>query len=223
MYINIHLLKGLHRSRVAIVSRQALACSMSVTLPVDHAGREACESPTGAPLASELCLCDRALLIHDEWIQKILRNGKTWEIRTMPSTFRGRFALANTTASTQYKTRMLHGEVTLVKCLEVAVVHLVRNPSGVCVGLKFLPPSHKPENFMWLDSNQSRHQVCYDVIPWNGAVILPGRQHSKLWGSKVRKLYAWALEKPAAYKAPQVLKSTFKRGQVKWVKLLKAS
>lgn len=160
----------------------------------------------------------RALLLEEQWTHKILHEGKTWELRAGRCDIRERIGLVATSKTSCSGKRMLHGEVDVVDCFEVAQIRPIQQPSGRVIGLKFLPPPNHHDRFLWLPSNCHRHKLFCDLVCWDGATILPGRQHLKLFGSKARSLYAWVLENPKAYPKAKVLKSV-RKNQVRWVKL----
>lgn len=162
---------------------------------------------------------DRALLIHEKWISKILHEGKNWELRTTRCARRGRVALAATRKSSSCGVRMLLGEVDIVQCIQVAVVRQIKDARGNTMGLQFFPPPSNPEQFMWLPQNRERHQVSCDVIPWGQSFILVDREGMGLFGQNCTAIFAWILENLEARTKPKQVKSASKNGQVKWIKL----
>lgn len=128
------------------------------------------------------------LLIDHKWCLRILRHGKTWELRNKNCQKRGRIGIASTAKSSPTGQTLLLGEVCLVGSRKVAQRK----------GSFLVPPDCAPRDFLFLRENIHKHQLgCVKDFP-----VL----------KTYRQVFAWELESPHEYDKPRVLKP--KRGVV---------
>lgn len=136
-----------------------------------------------------------ALLLDHKWCMRILRGGKTWEIRSMRCHKKAHtcIGIACTAKSSPTGQALLLGEVVFVGCFKVAEAH-----RGFVA-----PPTGCPENYMFLPEHMRKHQISsvseFPVV------------------ATYKHVYAWEVQSPVEYAEPKALPS--KPGRVVWAKL----
>ena len=90
-----------------------------------------------------------ALLIDHYWAMKIMREGKTWEIRSRQCNKRGRIVIASTAKSSPTGRSMQVGEATVAGCKVVA-----RKRDGFMSA-----PVESPMDFLFLKEHIPKHQI----------------------------------------------------------------
>ena len=133
-----------------------------------------------------------ALLLDYPWCMKVLREGKTWEIRSRPCKKRGRIVIASTGKTSPNGKALQLGEATVTDCIVVG-----RKREGLLSA-----PVEAPANFLLLDQHVEKHQIR-DLQEFPALAA---------WET----VFAWVLENPIEYTVPLAL--TAKHGCVVWAK-----
>ena len=120
----------------------------------------------------------QALFIRKGWVNKILDEGKTWEIRGCVTMKRERFYLAES------KANQLRGEATLVDCKLVAV--------KCSLSQAWVPPPSMKGDQLDLIMNKRN----YKKLGFNPATHMPD------FLQKYDKLYAWIMDKVVKCEVP---------------------
>jgi len=131
----------------------------------------------------------QALFIQKPWIDKILDEGKTWEIRGYLTNKRQRFYLAES------KANLLKGEASLINCKLVAV----KDGNG-----DWVPAGNTEQDQLDFFMNECN----YKKMGFNPVTDMPICLH------KCDKLYAWVLGDIIKYQVPVSWKP--KRGPIIW-------
>ena len=148
--------------------------------PVDKVGHEV--PPTFMALS-------QALFVQKQWMDKILDEGKTWEMRGYVTNKRQRFYLAES------KANLLRGEASLINCKLVAV----KDDNGAWV-----PAGDTAQDQMDFFMNECN----YKKMGFNPVFDMPD------FLQKCDKLYAWVLDNVTKYEVPVPWKA--KCGPIIW-------
>jgi len=113
----------------------------------------------------EMLGIDRALLIHDIWLDKILSGKKTWEMRSTKTRIRGKIGLIESGSG------LIVGEAELVDSLDAIPAEHYHQYTAKHWIPRGLPSLCEKYRFPWVLSNARRYPVPVPYEHPRGAVI----------------------------------------------------